>query len=131
MRVRWCKEWWYCVFFFFFFSSRRRHTIWVSDWSSDVCSSDLSLAEPVWKLLVGSKLNLDDLNAMDRGFVSKYSYLMTFELKQQDNSSPEDMKIEDLELPFSVRSASGKDIFIRSEERHVGKECRSRWSPYH
>ena len=20
---------------------------------------------------------------------------------------------------------------IRSEERHVGKECRSRWSPYH
>src|SRR5258706_6525169 len=27
--------------FFFFFSSRRRHTILVSDWSSDVCSSDL------------------------------------------------------------------------------------------
>src|SRR5438046_9676040 len=26
----------------FFFSSRRRHTILVSDWSSDVCSSDLS-----------------------------------------------------------------------------------------
>ena len=22
-------------------------------------------------------------------------------------------------------------IFIRSEERRVGKECRSRWSPYH
>ena len=32
-----------CVFlFFFFFSSRRRHTRLVSDWSSDVCSSDLS-----------------------------------------------------------------------------------------
>src|SRR5438093_6050612 len=30
----------YC-FFFFFFSSRRRHTRLVSDWSSDVCSSDL------------------------------------------------------------------------------------------
>src|SRR5437016_10254096 len=29
-----------CVFFFFF-SSRRRHTRLVSDWSSDVCSSDL------------------------------------------------------------------------------------------
>src|SRR5258706_9105236 len=28
--------------FFFFFSSRRRHTRLVSDWSSDVCSSDLS-----------------------------------------------------------------------------------------
>src|SRR5437016_11655262 len=31
-----------CIFFFvFFFSSRRRHTRLVSDWSSDVCSSDL------------------------------------------------------------------------------------------
>src|SRR5690348_6426647 len=27
----------------FFFSSRRRHTRWTGDWSSDVCSSDLSL----------------------------------------------------------------------------------------
>ena len=27
--------------FLFFFSSRRRHTRLVSDWSSDVCSSDL------------------------------------------------------------------------------------------
>src|SRR5712692_578856 len=32
---------------FFFFSSRRRHTIWNCDWSSDVCSSDLELAEEV------------------------------------------------------------------------------------
>src|SRR5205814_3126159 len=31
-----------CVFFFFFFSSRRRHTRCLSDWSSDVCSSDLA-----------------------------------------------------------------------------------------
>src|SRR5205814_4241739 len=29
--------------FFFFFSSRRRHTRCLSDWSSDVCSSDLTL----------------------------------------------------------------------------------------
>src|SRR5579863_2715576 len=26
----------------FFFSSRRRHTRWTGDWSSDVCSSDLT-----------------------------------------------------------------------------------------
>src|SRR5262249_59659217 len=32
---------------FFFFSSRRRHTRLVSDWSSDVCSSDLDLIERV------------------------------------------------------------------------------------
>src|SRR5256885_5775984 len=32
----------YMVVFFFFFSSRRRHTRLQGDWSSDVCSSDLS-----------------------------------------------------------------------------------------
>src|SRR5947199_4614908 len=31
-------------FFFFFFSSRRRHTRCLSDWSSDVCSSDLKFS---------------------------------------------------------------------------------------
>src|SRR5437879_8728108 len=31
----------YFFFFFFFFSSRRRHTRYIGDWSSDVCSSDL------------------------------------------------------------------------------------------
>src|SRR5437762_9250921 len=30
-----------CPFIFFFFSSRRRHTRYIGDWSSDVCSSDL------------------------------------------------------------------------------------------
>src|SRR5215212_4705054 len=34
-------------FFFFFFSSRRRHTRCLSDWSSDVCSSDLVAHEPI------------------------------------------------------------------------------------
>src|SRR5262249_57102074 len=43
---------------FFFFSSRRRHTRLVSDWSSDVCSSDLMklairpmtpLQQPAWR----------------------------------------------------------------------------------
>src|SRR6266487_5284550 len=31
--------------FFFFFSSRRRHTRWTGDWSSDVCSSDLTFVK--------------------------------------------------------------------------------------
>src|ERR1035438_10666054 len=31
----------------FFFSSRRRHTRCLSDWSSDVCSSDLYKAQPL------------------------------------------------------------------------------------
>src|SRR5262245_19385505 len=33
--------------FFFFFSSRRRHTRCLSDWSSDVCSSDLKGRQPL------------------------------------------------------------------------------------
>ena len=50
-----------------------------------------------------------------------------------------------LELEFSVRSVRGGQVHFgslihrlpldgtenRSEERRVGKECRSRWSPYH
>src|SRR5205814_573753 len=37
--------------FFFFFSSRRRHTRCLSDWSSDVCSSDLPRGLSTWNLV--------------------------------------------------------------------------------
>src|ERR1041385_2796172 len=30
-----------------------------------------------------------------------------------------------------ARLDAQKRVFVRSEERRVGKECRSRWSPYH
>src|SRR6202042_2306187 len=38
----------------FFFSSRRRHTRWTGGWSSDVCSSDLSMITSVtfWKVIM-------------------------------------------------------------------------------
>src|SRR5207253_6332612 len=36
----------------FFFSSRRRHTRWPRNWSSDVCSSDLSRHRYYWKVRV-------------------------------------------------------------------------------
>src|SRR5258706_10119096 len=38
---------------FFFFSSRRRHTRLVSDWSSDVCSSDMNRRGLKIPLLIG------------------------------------------------------------------------------
>src|SRR2546430_12470729 len=38
----------YIVYLFFFFSSRRRHTRFDCDWSSDVCSSDLSSLAHEW-----------------------------------------------------------------------------------
>src|SRR5260370_30710060 len=41
--------------------------------------------------------------------------------------------LEDPELRKDRRSAERRAAIraIRSEERRVGKECRSRWSPYH
>ena len=30
-----------------------------------------------------------------------------------------------------LEKSCGANTFMRSEERRVGKECRSRWSPYH
>ena len=33
--------------------------------------------------------------------------------------------------PELVKEVTGAGLKFRSEERRVGKECRSRWSPYH
>ena len=54
------------------------------------------------------------------------------------------MTIKETEMAFEGKKVRGKEIFeifeavnhknameFRSEERRVGKECRSRWSPYH
>ena len=35
------------------------------------------------------------------------------------------------EISVADRSGMGNTRRVRSEERRVGKECRSRWSPYH
>ena len=50
------------------------------------------------------------------------------------NQKPSKIYMKDGELPIEV--LNGKPGYInfldaRSEERRVGKECRSRWSPYH
>ena len=34
-------------------------------------------------------------------------------------------------IPYSTAYGDAGTAAIRSEERRVGKECRSRWSPYH
>ena len=44
--------------------------------------------------------------------------------------------LEELAAPYYVFKDAGAEIVLvchapRSEERRVGKECRSRWSPYH
>src|SRR5688500_19520245 len=82
-------------FCFFFFSSRRRHTRLQGDWSSDVCSSDLSRVEmrerPALQIPHGQEHRADAAGGIGKG-----------------------EEIREVEP-------------ARSEERRVGKECRSRW----
>src|SRR5437763_16716848 len=80
----------YSYTFMFFFSSRRRHTRYIGDWSSDVCSSDLCSSPR-------SRRQASSTSPMSKGELT------------------------------NTKSTSLR----RSEERRVGKECRSRWSPDH
>src|SRR3546814_5619041 len=92
---------------FFFFKQKSAYEMRISDWSSDVCSSDLK-GVPVTS---ATKCVLDRLAALQ------------VELAPRDPGCQSGVNRED-SRPFR-----------RSEERRVGKECvstcRSRWSPYH
>src|SRR5688572_31786540 len=96
------------VFFFFFFSSRRRHTRFDCDWSSDVCSSDLLAAGAAGLSLPACN------NKAESGKETSES-----------GSGRKDMKGGIGKSDFG-KTPDGQ----RSEERRVGKECRSRWAPY-
>src|SRR2546421_3127761 len=97
------------TYFFFFFSSRRRHTRSDRDWSSDVCSSDLS----------------------------KSQFPVRFSPLAKCGTSPPPPPPEYPRAALSPRRSPRESSrlacrsALRSEERRVGKECRSRWSPYH
>ncbi len=39
--------------------------------------------------------------------------------------------VDDIEAVFNYDLPQDDEYYVRSEERRVGKECRSRWSPYH
>src|SRR5690606_40124004 len=89
----------------FFFSSRRRHTRFSRDWSSDVCSSDLVP-------------RLQGHSAQDT----------------QAYKSEELLKAEWARDPLPRLESFLVGLVMsegRSEERRVGKECRSRRSPCH
>src|ERR1035441_66454 len=49
----------------------------------------------------------------------------------QSTQMEEDVRLETLFVPIAKGLFDQPLDFIRSEERRVGKECRSRWSPYH
>src|SRR3712207_8102096 len=93
------------IYLVFFFSSRRRHTRYWRDWSSDVCL-------PIYKY------NKVDVPLPGRNSTDRISELIAC-------ISPGGLV---LQLIVRKKQIANR---VRSEERRVGKECRSRWSPYH
>src|SRR3546814_12279564 len=96
----------------------------ISDWSSDVCSSDLGAMLP----FVFAALTIDA--------VGRAANKMIEEVRRQFREIPglrEGKEGVEPEYAKCVDISTG--AALRSEERRVGKECvstcRSRWSPYH
>src|SRR5437868_13157643 len=95
------------MFIFFFFSSRRRHTRSKRDWSSDVCSSDLREAVEGVDAVLGQELPV----GADLVLLPGANHLHTRFGMVGD------------QVDIFLRAGQ-----IRSEERRVGKECRSGWA---
>src|SRR3546814_9053901 len=98
---------------FFFFKQKTAYEMRISDWSSDVCSSDLRKVRTVIA-------DADTTFQMEQGpLMSKTRTYVAY---------PDKFRID-------ATVAGAQVIQVRSEERRVGKECvstcRSRWSPYH
>src|SRR5690606_39346773 len=90
---------------YFFFSSRRRHTRFSRDWSSDVCSSDLFVV--LGKRIEGYVGLMSSLGGTTATiFPLLVAGLLT------------------LYFLFNQRIKFKDTLWIRSEERRVGKECR-------
>src|SRR5206468_9619578 len=96
---------------YFFFSSRRRHTRSDRDWSSDVCSSDLQGAKAL-HILFQRPAHGVDRRRLPGPNLKRFCALV----KQHSQA-----------IGDATTSRFGG---LRSEERRVGKECRSRWSRY-
>src|SRR5438876_4966472 len=107
-------------FFFFFFSSRRRHTRWTGDWSSDVCSSDLFARS----LGQGADFGSDEMPAAlrQRGDVCRGGGIRVHRVVHRGGRQHRSIGAREQQR--------GEQIVGRSEERRVGKGCRSRGPPW-
>src|SRR3712207_8180819 len=98
----------------FFFTSRRRHTRYWRDWSSDVCSSDLFASGTA------------------SGIRTRRYHALLLSGRRTATSRSIDRVVLVNGVEVWVTTPRGRlALTSRSEERRVGKECRSRWSPYH
>src|SRR3546814_12738972 len=120
-----------CVFyFFFFFKQKTAYEMRISDWSSDVCSSDLTgvrgrSARRAWSLC--SMKYPPHPATPDRDGTSRLAAAPRLSIHRNRTRMP----MRNITHYLNGRAAP----FARSEERRVGKECvstcRSRWSQYH
>src|SRR5688572_31576058 len=98
----------FIIVIIFFFSSRRRHTRFDCDWSSDVCSSDLIAI--VIHSIYNHLLVFPALAPMLMLIALPVVVAAVFERSER-----------------ATREWVGAGLDLRSEERRVGKECRTRW----
>src|SRR3546814_5850683 len=110
------------ILFFVFFKQKTAYEVRISDWSSDVCSSDL-VGDLLGRRVVAGH---DHLEAAFLRAVALHPIWEWRDVAQHPVGGVDDLhQMHGLPLPFCRRS----------EERRVGKECvstcRSRWSPYH
>src|SRR3546814_14953565 len=102
----------------------------ISDWSSDVCSSDLAIGYCVAGTTLAATLAL--LTARDEAAKVRSA---TFFTAQVDFARAGELKlfVDDDQLKLIARLSPDGFLDGRSEERRVGEECvstcRSRWSP--
>src|SRR3546814_12229433 len=100
----------------------------ISDWSSDVCSSDLE----GW-LESRNSTHVCRLGGTHRSVTLSQHY-GNLTLLRMGYDSCAVTKLQPFLLQFFHRVCH-VNVLSRSEERRVGKECvstcRSRWSPYH
>src|SRR3546814_11671982 len=97
----------------------------ISDWSSDVCSSDL----PVLTVSLSGTAPERTLLRIARDLQDRIEGIAS--VLEADIIGDRDELLEIVIDPLALESYN----LSRSEERRVGKECvstcRSRWSPYH
>src|SRR3989442_3952498 len=106
---------------YIFFSSRSRNTRCGRDWSSDVCSSDLRRSPTLTTTVRSTHRTSSTLSR--RSSLVADGVTLERHLPSRCSHSACD--------PGGCLAGPCARVSGRSEERRVGKECRSRWSPYH